>query len=85
MRVEFGGREVARSKGGVWLFETGLPTRFYLEKTAVSHTCLWRFFAGGGLGREGRRGARTENGSVSERGWEMDWRLGRQKADERRG
>ena len=36
VRVEMGGREVARSRGGCWLFETGLPVRYYLEKTAVS-------------------------------------------------
>lgn len=38
VRVEMGGREVARSKGGMWLYETGLPVRYYLEKTAVSGT-----------------------------------------------
>ena len=36
VRVEIAGREVARSPGGMWLFETGLPVRYYLEKTAVS-------------------------------------------------
>lgn len=42
VRVEVGGREVARSQGGVWLFETGLPVRYYLEKTAVSG--VWSLF-----------------------------------------
>ncbi|SLM36285.1 Protein of unknown function DUF427 [Lasallia pustulata] len=40
VRVEVGGREVARSQGGVWLFETGLPVRYYLEKTAVDWSVL---------------------------------------------
>ena len=39
VRVHIGGKMVAESKGGMWLFETGLPVRYYLEKTAVSRAC----------------------------------------------
>ena len=38
--VTFNGREIANSRRGVFLFETGLPTRHYLPLDDIDQTCL---------------------------------------------
>lgn len=62
VRVEVAGRVVADSGRAVLLFETGLPVRYYLPKTAVSLS--WFCVGWGGLVWEGERGLRCEGGAV---------------------
>jgi uncharacterized protein (DUF427 family) len=38
--VSVGGREVARASSSVMVFETGLPTRYYLDRLAIDWTCM---------------------------------------------
>lgn len=40
IRVELEGVVLAEAPGGVMVFETGLPTRHYLDPTAVDHSAL---------------------------------------------
>lgn len=40
VRVELGGTVLAESSSPVMVFETGLPTRYYLNRTEVDFSCL---------------------------------------------
>jgi uncharacterized protein (DUF427 family) len=42
VRVELGGHRLAESRSTVLVFETGLPTRYYLDRTCVDWTLLRR-------------------------------------------
>ena len=42
VRVEFAGRLLAESAATVMVFETGLPTRYYFDRSSVDFKRLWR-------------------------------------------
>jgi uncharacterized protein (DUF427 family) len=40
VRIELDGAVLAQSSSPVMVFETGLPTRYYLNRTDINFTCL---------------------------------------------